>query len=77
MTDKKNQKIDKKITPKQLAEKGLIIDGIEILPKISEEAQNQKRNKRELPYFKLFGRVYYQCSELVEFVNKHKVEAAS
>jgi len=69
------EKIDRKITPRELEEKGLIVDGVEILPPIAMETQAQKRQKRELSFFKLFGKVYYQASELIEWANKHKVSA--
>jgi len=69
--------LDEKITPKQLAKDGLIIDGVEIIPPVPEETQNQKRNKRELTYYKLFGRVYYQVSDLIDFAEKGKINAVS
>ena len=67
--------IDRKISTKELAVKGLIIDNVEIIPPISETTQSQKRNKRELSFFKLFGRVYYQTSDLIAFVEKSKTAA--
>jgi hypothetical protein len=68
---------DRKISNIELEEKGLIIDGVEILPPITEKTQSQKRTKRELSYYKLFGRIYYQVSDLVEFAKKSKTEAAA
>ena len=73
-----NEKVrDRKIDPKELASSGLVVDGVEILKPIDEVAQSQYRHKRKLPYYLLFGRVYYQQSELIEWVNERKVNAAS
>jgi len=64
--------IDRKITPRELAEKGLIVDDVEVIPPVGEQTQAQKRNKKELCYYKLFGKVYYQVSDLLEFAEKNK-----
>ncbi|MGK0256112.1 MAG: hypothetical protein ACI81I_000721 [Arcobacteraceae bacterium] len=69
--------IDRKITPKELAETGLVIDNVEIIPPVPEQTQSQKRNKRELCYYKLFGKVYYQVSDLLEFAEKNKTNAVA
>ena len=69
--------IDRKITPKELAEKGLVIDDVEIIPPVPEQTQSQKRNKRELSYYKLFGKVYYQVSDLLKFVEESKTNAVA
>ena len=69
--------IDKKITNKELAKNGLIIDGVEILPPTREDTLSQLRNKRQIPYLKIYGRVYYQVSELIEWVNSKKVSVVS
>lgn len=67
--------IDRKISNTELAIKGLVINGVEILPPIAEKAQAQKRTKREIKYYKLFGRIYYQESDLIEFAEKSKTNA--
>lgn len=69
--------IDRKISNIELESKGLIIDGVEIIPPTPEKTQAQKRTKREIPYSLMFGRVYYQQSELVEWANNQKVAAVS
>ena len=69
--------IDRKINNKELSEKGLIIDGVEILPPTREETLNQLRAKRQIPYTKIYGKIYYQVSELIEWVNSKKVAVAS
>ena len=69
------EKIDRKVDGKELCEKGLIVDGIEIIPPLQENTLAQLRTKRQIPYFKMFGRVYYQTSELVEWVNNKKVNS--
>lgn len=66
---------DRKISNTELESKGLIINGVEILPPIPEKTQAQKRTKRELSYYKLFGRIYYQVSDLVEFAENSKTIA--
>lgn len=71
------EKIDRKVDGKELCEKGLIVDGIEIIPPLQENTLAQLRTKRQIPYFKMFGRVYYQTSELVEWVNNKKVNSLS
>lgn len=69
--------IDRKITPRELAERGLVVDEVEVIPPVSEQTQSQKRNKRELCYYKLFGRVYYQVSDLLEFAQKNKTNTVA
>ena len=69
--------IDRKINNKELAEKGLVVDGVEILPPVSEIALSQLRNKRKIPYMKIYGKVYYQASELIKWAASKKVEAVS
>ncbi|MCK9477733.1 MAG: hypothetical protein M0R46_17610 [Candidatus Muirbacterium halophilum] len=64
---------DRKISNKELEENGLIVGGVEILPPTPEKTQAQKRTKRELSYYKLFGRIYYQVSDLIDFANQSKV----
>ncbi|MCK9454223.1 hypothetical protein [Sulfurimonas sp.] len=71
------EKIDRKVDGKELCEKGLIVDGVEIIPPLQENTLAQLRTKRQIPYFKMFGRVYYQTSELVEWVNNKKVNSLS
>ena len=69
--------IDRKINSKELAEKGLIVDGVEILPPCTQETLAQLRAKRMIPYTKIYGRIYYQVSELIEWVNNKKVTAVA
>ena len=69
--------IDRKINNKELSEKGLVVDGVEILPPTKEETLAQLRNKRKIPYTKIYGKIYYQVSELIEWVNSKKVAVAS
>lgn len=66
--------IDKKISPLDLEQKGLCVDGVEILPPIKKKTQEQLRACRKIPYLKIAGRVYYQQSELIEWVESKKVE---
>ncbi|DAB28012.1 MAG: hypothetical protein A2513_02845 [Sulfurimonas sp. RIFOXYD12_FULL_33_39] len=63
---------DRKISNIELEQKGLIVNGVEIIPPIPEKTQSQKRTKREIEYFKLFGRIYYQESDLIKFAEKSK-----
>ena len=72
-----NKTTDRKINNKELAEKGLIVDGVEVIPPVAVEALAQLRQKRQIPYYKIFGKVYYQVSELVEWANSKKVAVAS
>ena len=65
--------IDRKIDSKELSEKGLIVDGVEILPPTGETTLSQLRAKRQIPYTKIYGKCYYQVSELIEWVNSKKV----
>ncbi|MDD2448451.1 MAG: hypothetical protein PHS42_03685 [Sulfurimonas sp.] len=67
--------IDKKINNKELSQ-GLIIDNVEILPPTEESTLAQLRQKRQIPFIKIYGRVYYQVSELVEWANSKKVAIA-
>ena len=67
---------DRKIDNKELSENGLVIDGVEIIPPTKEETLAQLRGKRQIPYYKFFGKVYYQMSELVEWANTKKVNIA-
>ncbi|MFA6138228.1 MAG: hypothetical protein WC667_09090 [Sulfurimonas sp.] len=68
---------DRKISNVELEEKGVWLGDIEILPPIEEKAQGQKRTKREISYSLIFGRVYYQLSDLIEFAEKAKRNAAA
>lgn len=71
---------DRMISNVELEEKGVWLENIEILPPIEEKTQSQKRTKRELSYSKLFGRIYYQLSDLIEFSEKskrHKVNSVA
>jgi hypothetical protein len=68
--------LDRKITTKELAEQGLIIDGVEVIPPVPLATQAYKRHKREIPYYKLFGNIYYQSSELQAFAEDQKRLAA-
>ncbi len=65
--------IDKKIDNKELSEFGLVVEGIEIIPPVNEETLAQLRNKKQIPYYRMFGRVYYQVSELVEWAKSKKI----
>ena len=67
-------KIDRKVTSKELAKNGLIVDGIEVLPPTTEECLAQLRLKRKIPYLKIYGKVYYQTSELIKWEASKKVE---
>jgi len=69
--------IDRKINNKELATKGLVIDGVEILPPCNEKTLDQLRAKRMIPFTKIYGKVYYQVSELIEWVKSKKVEAVA
>jgi hypothetical protein len=68
-------KVDKKVSAVELAESGLMVDGLEILPPIQKKTQEQLRHKRKLPYFKIAGRIYYQQSELEKWTETYKIEA--
>ncbi len=66
---------DRKITNKELVQ-GLTVDGIEILPPTTEETLAQLRQRRAIPFVKIYGKVYYQVSELVKWVESKKVTVA-
>lgn len=68
---------DRKISNIELEEKGVWLDDIEIIPPIPEKTQAQKRTKREITYSLMFGRVYYQLSDLIKFEEKSKRNAAT
>lgn len=53
---------------------GLTVDGVQILPKTTYETLNQLRTKRKIPYENLYGKIYYQMSELIEWKKKKKVK---
>lgn len=67
---------DRKISNTELEEKGVWLGNIEIIPPTPEKTQAQKRTKREITYSLMFGRVYYQLSDLIEFAEKSKRNAA-
>jgi len=67
--------VDRKITTKELATIGLIVDGVEIIPALPTQTQAILRLKRVIPYCKIAGRVYYQQSDLVKWVADQRVEA--
>jgi len=67
--------MDRKITNRELV-KGLTIDGIEILPPTTEETLAQLRQKRAIPFVKIYGKVYYQVSELIKWVESKKITVA-
>ena len=69
--------LDKKISNKELAQNGLVVDGVEVLPPTKEETLSQLRTKRQIPFTKIYGKVYYQTSELIKWVESKKVEVAS
>ncbi|MGD9687598.1 MAG: hypothetical protein AB7U43_11570 [Desulfobacter sp.] len=71
------EKIDRKIDGKELAEKGLIVDGVEIIPPVQEKTMSQLRTKRLIPYFKMFGKIFYQTSDLIEWSRNSKVNSLS
>lgn len=66
---------DRKITNKELVQ-GLTVNGIEILPPTTEETLAQLRQKRAIPFIKIYGKVYYQVSDLVKWVEGKKVTVA-
>ncbi|MDD2790355.1 MAG: hypothetical protein PHU40_06745 [Sulfurimonas sp.] len=66
---------DRKINSKELSEMGLVVDGVEILPPCDETTLAQLRIKRKIPFTKLYGRIYYQVSELIEWEKAKKVSA--
>lgn len=68
--------IDRIITNKELAEEGLVIDGVQILPPTSEGCLSQLRLKRQIPFSKHYGRVFYQASELKKWSDSKKVPVA-
>ena len=68
--------IDRKITNDELVQKGLVVDGVEIIPPLTATALAQLRYKRSVPYYKIAGRVYYQQSELIKWVEDKKTGAA-
>lgn len=67
---------NRKISNVELEEKGVWIEDVEILPPIPEKTQSQKRTKRQLKYALLFGRVYYQLSDLIAFAEKSEISVA-
>lgn len=68
---------DRKISDDELVEKGLVIDGVEILPPAkNKETLQQLRTKRQIPFEKHYGRIYYQESELIKWAQSKKVEVA-
>ena len=69
--------IDRKITNKELSEKGLTVDGVEILPPVNIITLSQLRAKRQIPYTKIFGKIYYQVSDLKDWCQSKKVEAVN
>jgi len=70
--------IDKKINSKQLANDGLIYKEVEVIPPgtYDEKALAQLRTKRRIPYYRIGHLVYYQVSELVDWIQSKKVEVA-
>ncbi len=68
---------NRKIPNVELAEKGVWVGDIEILPPVPEKTQAQKRNKRQLKYSLLFGRVYYQLSDLIKFAEENEIETVA
>lgn len=70
--------IDRKINDDELVEKGLVVDGVEILPPAkSKETLAQLRVKRQIPFEKHYGRIYYQESELIKWAKGKKVEVVA
>jgi hypothetical protein len=70
--------IDRKIDNDELVKKGLIVDGVEILPPAkSKETLAQLRVKRQIPFYRHYGKIYYQMSELIEWAQSKKVEAVA
>ena len=67
--------IDRKITTKELEEKGLVVDNVEIVPKLAEKTMSPIRSKRHVPYYLIAGKVYYQESELLDWIKSTKRES--
>nr|WP_321268457.1 hypothetical protein [uncultured Sulfurimonas sp.] len=67
--------LDRKINNKELSE-GLIVDGVEILPPTDINTLAQLRQKRLIPFSKIYGRIFYQISELVAWAENKKVDVA-
>lgn len=64
---------DRKISNEELSIKGLVVNGVEIIPPTKIETLSHLRNKRKIPYVKLFGKIWYQQSELIKWVESKKV----
>ncbi|PHR58185.1 MAG: hypothetical protein COA44_04610 [Arcobacter sp.] len=67
--------IDRKISNKELSEKGLVVDGVEILPPIGIETLNQLRSRRKISYVKIYGKIFYQMSTLIEWAKSKEVKS--
>ncbi len=70
--------VDKKINSKELAQNGVIVNGVEIIPAkaYDENSLNNLRFKRKIPYYRIGHLCYYQVSELVEWIKSKKVAVA-
>ena len=64
---------DRKINNKELSEKGLVVDGVEVLPPMRQETLAQLRVKKMIPHYKIAGKIFYQASELIEWVRSKQV----
>lgn len=67
--------LDKKISNKELAQNGLVVNGVEILPPTNIDTLAQLRIKRQIPYIKIYGKIFYQASKLIEWAKSKEVEA--
>lgn len=70
-------KLDRKINNKELSTRGLVIEGVEILPPMPTTTLSQLCFAKKIPHFKIAGKIYYQVSELQEWVQNTKREVAN
>ncbi len=68
-----SREVDKKISALELAKDGLVINAREILPPLKVKTQEALRHKRQIPYYKIAGRIYYQASELEQWAEAEKI----
>lgn len=54
--------------------KGIVIDGIEVIPPISETTLRNARQKRQIKYTRISRECKYQLEWLEDFLNRNIVE---
>jgi len=79
MSVEDKQEINRKISPRELYERGVIKGGVQVIPPkaYKEKRQATMRSERRIPYSKFAGKVYYDESDLIEWAQKQKINMAS